>query len=282
MRCQYEMSATDAFERTTSTFRNIISRDPGSCFPVESGWYHLYISYVFPWASRCLAYLKIKGIDQAIDFTSVKPIWERTKDTDEHMGWVFSSSSIEEPGADPDPVLWDKKMKTVVNNGSSEIIRMFNSEFNDITGNAALDLYPPHLQSQSNETNDWKYNEINNGVNRCGFAKKQEPYDEAVQELYEALDKCEEILSKQSYLGGDQVSKADIHLFMTLIRLDEMTLRDALNSALDEEMSADPKVSIMGEECIVIEDALAGVQAAKAAKMRLEYAARRQLAMSTP
>ncbi|PHT89654.1 hypothetical protein T459_04767 [Capsicum annuum] len=100
----YEMSATDAFERTTSTFRNIISRDPGSCFPVESGRYHLYISYVFPWASRCLAYLKIKGIDQAIDFTSVKPIWERTKDTDEHMGWVFSSSSIEEPGADPDPV----------------------------------------------------------------------------------------------------------------------------------------------------------------------------------
>ncbi|KAM3250629.1 hypothetical protein P3S67_023046 [Capsicum chacoense] len=95
-------------------------------------------------------------------------------------------------------------MKTVVNNGSSEIIRMFNSEFNDITGNAALDLYPPHLQSQSNETNDWIYNEINNGVNRCGFAKKQEPYDEAVQELYEALDKCEEILSKQSYLGGDQ------------------------------------------------------------------------------
>ncbi|KAF3620594.1 hypothetical protein FXO37_33192 [Capsicum annuum] len=96
-------------------------------------------------------------------------------------------------------------MKTVVNNGSSEIIRMFNSEFNDITGNAALDLYPPHLQSQSNETNDWIYNEINNGVNRCGFAKKQEPYDEAVQELYEALDKCEEILSKQSYLGGDQL-----------------------------------------------------------------------------
>lgn len=156
-------------------------------------------------------------------------------------------------------------MKTVVNNGSSEIIRMFNSEFNDITGNAALDLYPPHLQSQSNETNDWIYNEINNGVNRCGFAKKQEPYDEvtfttfssklqnseepfakhlknlrssinsilgevstflsfqAVQELYEALDKCEEILSKQSYLGGDQVSKADIHLFMTLIRLDEVS-----------------------------------------------------------
>ncbi|KAM3361396.1 hypothetical protein BC332_03850 [Capsicum chinense] len=104
MRCQYEMSTTDAFERTTSTFRNIISRDPGSCFPVESGRYHLYISYVFPWASRCLAYLKIKGIDQAIDFTSVKPIWERTKGTDEHMGWVFSSSSIEEPGADPDPV----------------------------------------------------------------------------------------------------------------------------------------------------------------------------------
>ncbi|XP_075091221.1 glutathione S-transferase omega-like 2 [Nicotiana tabacum] len=170
-----EMSATGAFERTASTFRNIISRDPNSRFPAESGRYHLYISYACPWASRCLAYLNIKGLDQAISFTSVKPKWERTKDSDEHMGWVFASSSTEldqDSGADPDPlngaksirelyelastnysgkytvpVLWDKKLKTIVNNESAEIIRMLNSEFNDIAGNAALDLYPPHLQS---------------------------------------------------------------------------------------------------------------------------------------
>ncbi|XP_016433175.1 uncharacterized protein LOC107759698 isoform X1 [Nicotiana tabacum] len=242
-----EMSATGAFERTASTFRNIISRDHNSRFPAESGRYHLYISYACPWASRCLAYLNIKGLDQAISFTSVKPKWERTKDSDEHMGWVFASSSTEDSGADPDPlngaksirelyelastnysgkytvpVLWDKKLKTIVNNESSDIIRMFNSEFNDIAGNSALDLYPPHLQSQINEINEWIYDGINNGVYRCGFATKQEPYDEAVQKLYETLDKCELILSKQRYLCGDQVTEADIRLFVTLIRFDEV------------------------------------------------------------
>ncbi|XP_060191691.1 uncharacterized protein LOC132621440 [Lycium barbarum] len=241
------MSATGPSERTASTFRNFISKDPGSRFPVESGRYHLYISYGCPWASRCLAYLKIKGLDQAISFTSVKSKWERTKDSDEHMGWVFASSSTEELGADPDPVngaksirelyelastnysgkytvpvLWDKKLKTVVNNESAEIIRMFNSEFNDIAGNADLDLYPPHLQSQIDEVNEWINDGINNGVYRCGFAKKQETYDEAVQKVYEALDKCEEILSKQRYLCGDQVTEADIRLFVTLIRFDEV------------------------------------------------------------
>lgn len=241
------MSATGAFERTASTFRNIVSREPGSVFPVESGRYHLYISYACPWASRCLAYLKIKGLDQAIDFTSVKPVWERTKDSDEHTGWVFASSSTEEAGADLDPlngaksirelyelastnysgkytvpVLWDKKLKTIVNNESAEIIRMFNSEFNDIAENAALDLYPPHLQSLINEANEWIYDGINNGVYQCGFAKKQEPYDEAVQKVYKALDKCEEILSKQRYICGDQVTEADIRLFVTLIRFDEV------------------------------------------------------------
>ncbi|XP_019150608.1 PREDICTED: uncharacterized protein LOC109147412 [Ipomoea nil] len=242
-----EMSTTGAFERTASTFRNLISRDPNATFPAEAGRYHLYVSYACPWASRCLAYLNIKGLEKAISFTSVKPIWARTKDTDEHMGWIFPSSSTEEPGAEPDPlsgaksirelyelassnyagkytvpVLWDKKLKTIVNNESSEIIRMFNTEFNGIAENAALDLYPPHLQSQINSLNEWIYDGINNGVYKCGFAKKQEPYNEAVQKLYEALDKCEHILSKQRYLCGNQVTEADIRLFVTLIRFDEV------------------------------------------------------------
>lgn len=242
-----EMSGTGAFARTPSTFRNIISRDPSSPFPAESGRYHLYISYACPWASRCLAYLKIKGLDKAISFSSVKPKWGRTKESDQHMGWVFPASDSEEPGAEPDrlngatnirelyeiassnysgkytvPVLWDKKLKTIVNNESSEIIRMFNTEFNDIAENAALDLYPPHLQAQINETNDWIYDAINNGVYKCGFAQKQGPYDEAVKNLYETLDKCEDILSKQRYICGNAVSEADIRLFVTLIRFDEV------------------------------------------------------------
>ncbi|KAK6944656.1 hypothetical protein RJ641_025758, partial [Dillenia turbinata] len=242
-----EMSTTGAFLRTPSTFRNFISQEPNSSFPPESGRYHLYMSYACPWASRCLSYLKIKGLDKAISFTAVKPIWERTKQTDDHKGWVFPASAAEEAGAEPDPlngagsirelyehastnysgkytvpVLWDKKMKTIVNNESAEIIRMLNTEFNHIAENAALDLYPPHLQAQIDEANEWIYDKINNGVYKCGFARKQEPYDEAVNNLYEALDKCEEILGKQRYMCGNTLSEADIRLFVTLIRFDEV------------------------------------------------------------
>ncbi|KAM6551538.1 hypothetical protein CsatB_001346 [Cannabis sativa] len=242
-----EMSESGAFARTASTFRNIISRDPNSEFPVESGRYHLYISYACPWASRCLAYLNIKGLDKVISFTSVNPIWERTKESDEHMGWVFPDTDAELPGAGPDPlngaksirdlyelastnysgkytvpVLWDKKLKTVVNNESSDIIRMFNSEFNAIAENPDMDLYPPQLRAKINETNEWIYEAINNGVYKCGFARKQEPYDEAVTKLYQALDKCEEILDKQRYICGNTLTEADIRLFVTLIRFDEV------------------------------------------------------------
>lgn len=242
-----EVSEIGSFTRTASTFRNFILRDPNSQFPAESGRYHLYISYACPWASRCLAYLKIKGLEKAIGFTSVQPIWERTKETDEHRGWVFPARDTEEPGAEPDPlngaktvrdlyelaspnysgkftvpVLWDKKLKTIVNNESAEIIRMFNTEFNDIAENASLDLYPSDLRDQIEATNEWIYSGINNGVYRCGFATKQGPYDEAVRQLYEALDKCEEILGKQRYICGNRLTEADIRLFVTLIRFDEV------------------------------------------------------------
>lgn len=242
-----EMSDSGAFIRSPSTFRSFISRDPKSTFPAESGRYHLYVSYACPWASRCLSYLKIKGLDKAIGFTSVKPIWERTKESDEHMGWVFPDTQTEQPGAEPDPfnaaksiralyelasqnysgkytvpVLWDKKLKTIVNNESEEIIRMFNSEFNEIAENPDLDLYPSHLQTQINDLNAWIYSGINNGVYKCGFAKKQGPYEEAAKQLYEALDRCEEILGKQRYLCGNSLTEADIRLFVTLIRFDEV------------------------------------------------------------
>ncbi|XP_031268103.1 uncharacterized protein LOC116126569 [Pistacia vera] len=242
-----EVSDSGSFVRTASTFRNSISRDPSSQFPAESGRYHLYISYACPWACRCLSFLKIKGLEKAISFTSVKPIWEKTKEGDEHRGWVFPATNSEEPGAELDPlngaksirdlyelastnysgkftvpVLWDKKLKTIVNNESSEIIRMFNTEFNDIAENAALDFYPADLRHQIDETNEWIYNRINNGVYKCGFATKQEPYDEAVKQLYDALDKCEAILGKQRFICGNRLTEADIRLFVTLIRFDEV------------------------------------------------------------
>ncbi|GAB4829521.1 hypothetical protein Ancab_019194 [Ancistrocladus abbreviatus] len=242
-----ETSESGAFARTPSSFRSFISRDLASPFPAEPGRYHLYISYACPWACRCLSFLKIKGLEDVISFSAVKPKWERTKEGDEHMGWVFPASATEEPGAQPDflngtrsirelyelaspnytgkytvPVLWDKKLKTVVNNESAEIIRMLNSEFNDFAVNADLDLYPTPLRSQIDEINEWIYDGINNGVYKCGFAKKQEPYDEAVKKLYETLDRCEDILSKQRYLCGITLTEADIRLFVTLIRFDEV------------------------------------------------------------
>ncbi|KAK9156274.1 hypothetical protein Sjap_003754 [Stephania japonica] len=250
-----EMTNSGAFDRTPSTFRNFISKDPTSRFPAESGRYHLYISYACPWASRCLSYLKIKGLEKVISFTSVKPIWERTNENDEHMGWVFPASNDEEPGAEPDPlhgarsirelyeiastnysgkytvpvrfktdfqVLWDKKLQTIVSNESAEIIRMFNTEFNKLAENASLDLYPTSLQGQIDEVNEWVYSGINNGVYKCGFARRQEPYEEATQKLYQALDECEDILGKQRYICGNSVTEADIRLFVTLIRFDEV------------------------------------------------------------
>ncbi|KAJ1279055.1 hypothetical protein BS78_04G125700 [Paspalum vaginatum] len=246
-----EVTDTGAFDRSPSTFRSFVSRDASARFPAVPGRYHLYVSYACPWASRCLAFLKLKGLDSAIGVTAVKPIFERTKDSDDHLGWVFPTTADEEPGAEQDPfngaksvrelyemaagsgpsnyagkptvpVLWDKQLKTVVNNESSEIIRMLNNEFNDVAGNPGLDLYPPHLRESIDEINELVYDAINNGVYKCGFAKKQGPYDEAVTRLYEALDKCEEILGKQRYICGSQLTEADIRLFVTLIRFDEV------------------------------------------------------------
>ncbi|KAK8915935.1 hypothetical protein KSP39_PZI022994 [Platanthera zijinensis] len=242
-----EVTEAGAFSPSPSSFRNFVSKDQSSQFPAEFGRYHLYISYACPFACRCLTYLKLKGLEKAITYTAVKPKWERTKETDDYLGWVFPVSSTEEPGADPDPlngaksvrelyelaspnyvgkytvpVLWDKKLKTIVNNESSEIIRMLNTEFNDVAENADLNLYPSHLKSQIDEVNEWVYERISIGVYKCGFAKKQVPYDEAVIQLYEALDRCEEILNKQRYICGNHLTEADIRLFVTLIRFDEV------------------------------------------------------------
>ncbi|KAJ3692328.1 hypothetical protein LUZ60_012678 [Juncus effusus] len=231
-----------------TTFRDFISREKESRFPVEYERYHLYISYSCPFSSRCLSFIKLKGLEKVITFSSVKSIWERTREGDEHFGWVFPDSNTEETGADPDfingcktigelydiascnnysgmfglPVLWDKKEKTIVNNESSEIIRMFNTEFNDVAENPDLDLYPTRLRPVIDEVNEWVDAAINKGVYKCGLANKQEDYNEAVEKLYEALDKCEEILSGQRYMCGNTLTEADVRLFVTLIRFDEV------------------------------------------------------------
>jgi len=120
------------------------------------------------------------------------------------------------------PILWDKKLNTIVNNESSEIIRMLNSEFNDFSKFPDLDLYPQEKRAQIDEVNEWVYPTINNGVYRCGFAQSQAAYDEAIDQLTESFDRVEDILSKQRYISGSQFTEADIRLFVTLLRFDEV------------------------------------------------------------
>ncbi|CAH2046384.1 unnamed protein product [Thlaspi arvense] len=177
---------------------------------------------------------------------SVQPLWGKTKENDEHMGWVFPDSDTEVLGAERDhlngaksirelydiansnyigkytvPVLWDKKLKTIVNNESSEILRMFSTEFNHIAENHSFELYPLNLRSIIDKTNEWIRDGINNGVYKCGFATNQAAYNEAVKQLFNALEKCEEILEKQRFLCGNTLTEPDIRLFVTLIRFDE-------------------------------------------------------------
>lgn len=120
------------------------------------------------------------------------------------------------------PILWDKRLQTIVNNESADIIRMLNAEFNDLAINPLLDLYPPDLADEIDMVNDWVYDRINDGVYKCGLAKTQKAYDEAADELFQGLDRAEEILAGQRYLVGERITEADVRLFQTLVRFDEV------------------------------------------------------------
>jgi glutathionyl-hydroquinone reductase len=226
-----------AFVRPDSTFRNAITADGSSAFPAEAGRYHLYVALSCPWAHRTLITRKLKRLEKAISISIV----------DVHMGsdgWVFSDAPGTIPDtlygfkflhqvytkADPDytgrvtvPTLWDKKAETIVNNESSEIIRMFNTAFDGLgggIGNPDLDLYPKPLRVEINAVNDRVYNNINNGVYKAGFATSQSAYEAAFDALFEALDEMEERLGKHRYIVGNQLTEADIRFFTTLVRFD--------------------------------------------------------------
>eukprot|EP01134_Creolimax_fragrantissima_P005597 CFRG5597T1 len=236
------------FIRTDAGFRKWIKADGSTPFTPESNRYHLYVSYACPWASRCMAVCALKGLEKHISFSVVHPVWEETRPgdpEDDHRGWMFKLEE-EFAGNIPDtlnnaksirdlyelandtlhkysvPVLWDKKTASIVSNESSEIIRMFNNEFNEICERPEIDLYPEALRKDIDSVNEWVYPMLNNGVYRSGFASKQEPYEAAVTEVFQALDRIEGILSKQRYIAGDQITEADIRLFVTLVRFDEV------------------------------------------------------------
>ncbi len=231
------------FVRWDSGFRNWITADgsPGPTgsgdFKAEAGRYHLYVSLACPWAHRTLIFRELKGLSELITVSVVHPLMP-------DISWIFGDY----PGATADdvngqstlvdvykiadpnfsgvvtvPVLWDKKRKTIVNNESSEIIRMLNSAFNELDDariNTSLDLYPTQLQADIDSVNDEVYNNINNGVYRCGFASSQTAYEHAYQDLFNSLENMELRLSQHAYLTGDVITEADWRLFVTLIRFD--------------------------------------------------------------
>jgi len=225
------------FIREDSQFRNWITADgsagPGEedGFKAEPGRYHLFVSLACPWAHRTLIFRRLKGLAALIGVTIVDPLMLE-------QGWAFSEVSENSPVTDIDflyqlyvkvdpqysgrvtvPVLWDKQRKTIVNNESAEIIRIFNRAFNKLTGNQA-DYYPADLRPEIDALNSWIYPAINNGVYRVGFATSQHAYEKAFTVLFAALDKLEQRLESRRYLTGNRITEADWRLFTTLIRFD--------------------------------------------------------------
>ena len=224
------------FERQETTFRNWISEDPDARFQPESGRYHLYVSYACPWAHRTLLVRALKGLEDAITVDVVDPFraddgWQFTPEKDGCTpDTVNGADYLREVyvAADPDvtcrvtvPVLWDKQEETIVNNESAEIIRMLDTEM-DAVATRDVDLYPEGYRDEVDRIIEEIYEPINNGVYRAGFAKTQAAYDEAVDELFDALDGWDDVLADQRYLAGDRLTEADVCMFTTLVRFDQV------------------------------------------------------------
>jgi len=233
------------YKRKDSQFRHWITAD-GSAgmsgdagFQAEANRYHLFVSLACPWAHRALLFRKLKGLEELISVSVVHPdmhsqgwsfehdensakLYGTTGDTladSTYLSEKYFANQTDYQGNITVPLLWDKQQNRIVNNESSEIIRMFNQAFNGITGND-LDFYPSELQAQIDEINELVYHKINNGVYKSGFATTQGAYEKNVTGLFDALKVNEDILSKQRYLVGDQLTEADWRLWTTLVRFD--------------------------------------------------------------
>jgi len=219
------------FVRQASAFRDRVTSDGSSGFPAESGRYHLYVCYACPWASRAIIWRALKGLEEAIPMTAVDPVrdergWRFFDDEPDPVnGFTFLSEAYERtsPGFDDRvtvPVLWDTHEGRIVNNESSEIIRMLNSEFDRFARHPEVDLYPEELRDEIDRLNEVIYDGVNNGVYRCGFATTQEAYEANFVMLFEALDELDDLLGKRRFLTGPAITEADWRLFVTLIRFD--------------------------------------------------------------
>ena len=252
-----EADEKGVYRRNAAKHRHYIQK--GAEFPPEANRYHLHIALACPWADGVLAMLYLKGLDHAISYSIVHPTWAKTSSdpADKHFGWVYKNPG-DEPLSNPlgygsfkcdetlipdtstnvasirelynhggdnsgpytTPTLYDKETKQIVSNESTEILKMLNFEFEDFAKNN-INFYPQELMEELQQLNDTLvYPTVNNGVYRCGFAKSQEAYDTAVEELFAALEKLELTLGKQRYLGGSTFTWLDLRFFMTMVRFD--------------------------------------------------------------
>ncbi|WP_010172473.1 glutathione S-transferase family protein [Pseudomonas sp. PAMC 25886] len=235
----YESSADGAFQREQAQRRNWVTADgePGPTgeggFKAEAGRYHLYVSLACPWAHRTLILRKLKGLESLIDVSVVSWLmlengWTFDKthgssgdklDDFTYMHQRYTADTASYTGRVTVPVLWDKKLKRIVSNESAEIIRMFNSAFNALTGNQ-MDFYPEALRSTIDALNERIYPAVNNGVYRAGFATSQKAYEAAFDDVFAELDHLEQHLGEHRYLAGEYLTEADVRLFTTAIRFD--------------------------------------------------------------
>ncbi|MDP7546684.1 MAG: glutathione S-transferase family protein [Alphaproteobacteria bacterium] len=215
------------YVRPDTAFRHCIGE---AGFPAQAGRYHLVVAHACPWAHRTLIFRALKGLEEVISVAYVEPLmlengWELMDGGDPVTGakythQIYAQAVPDYSGRCSVPVLWDKEARTIVNNESSEIIRMFNSAFDDLATKPVPDLYPEHLRAEIDAVNDVVYNNINNGVYKAGFATTQEVYESVFAALFEALDEMEARLDGQRYLTGPRITEADWRLFATLVRFD--------------------------------------------------------------
>ena len=236
----YDTEKTDGkFVREDAGFRHWITADGAAGptgkagFKAESGRYHLYVSHACPWAHRTMIFRHLKGLDEHISVSVVHPLmlengWSFATDEfatgdalyqSNFLYQIYQKSKPDVTGRVTVPVLWDKQTEQIISNESSEIIRMFNSAFDTITGNE-LDFWPAARRNAIEIINEDIYQHINNGVYRAGFATKASAYAEAVTGLFDALDRIEARLGASRYLIGDDITEADWRLFTTLVRFD--------------------------------------------------------------
>lgn len=228
-----EQSKTGEFKRQDDAFRDWVKRDGSTPYAAERGRYHLYVSLACPWAHRTIIMRKLKRLEDVISMTVVDPVRDE-------RGWAFRPGDgySEDPvngfrflseayaATDPAfdgrvtvPVLWDTKTKRIVSNSDDDILRMFNSEFDEFTS-VTHDFYPAELREEIDQLNDVIYKNVNNGVYMAGFATRQRPYEFAARKLFETLDAMDERLATRRYLLGSHLTESDWRFFVTLIRFD--------------------------------------------------------------